>query len=122
MDQLFLSVSGTDDDVTAVRDLLDALVDDSDLGGAGLRIVADTPVPQAMGSNEIIRVVLEPALYASLSSCITAYLVGRKSRIKLRVHGRGGTAELDITGPVTQSQVAHVLEIAGKAAGEATEQ
>ncbi|WP_157227463.1 effector-associated constant component EACC1 [Nocardia asiatica] len=124
MTELHLYVSGADDTVHELNSLYRHLVEDDELLKVRKAVVHAPPRGDDMGSEEVIRLVLEPSVTAALSACVTAWIT-RKSRLRITVKGPGGSAEIEVDGhvkPATIDTVARAIEIAvGSEKGETSE-
>jgi hypothetical protein len=91
MNEITMSISESNDDTAELRSLYSAIVRDDDLRPAQKGILPGPPKDGQMGAEDLIRFVAEDAaLISALSTCITAWLVSRKSKLKIVVSGPSG--------------------------------
>jgi len=114
MGNLEIAVQGSDDDVAALHDLYDALLDDESLRRVRKGVLPAEPEAGQMGAEDIIQMALNPDLLSALTACVTAWFATRKSKLKLVLQGHGGqaTLEFDGVGAVTEKHVRQALDIA----------
>ncbi|MBH0120021.1 hypothetical protein I0Q12_11040 [Rhodococcus sp. CX] len=111
MTEFHLSIAGSQDDAEELRDLYAAILDDNELRTARKSVVQGAPKEGQMGAEDTIRLVVDsPALWTAVSSCVTAWLATRESRLRLVVHAiRSSEIESDGHRDVTSAEVNQAL-------------
>ena len=122
MGNLEIAVQESTDDLGALQDLYNAVLDDESLRPLRKQLVPAQPAAGQMGAEDIIQVVLNPALLSALSACVTAWLATRKTKLKIVLNGRGGeaTVEFEGTNAVTEQTIREALKIAEGTSREAS--
>jgi hypothetical protein len=118
---LRIAIAGARDDLDELHSLYEEILDDDGLRPVRKSIEHGRPSEGEMGAEEIIKLVLDPDMITAVSSCVTAWLTARRSRLRVVIQGEGGSASVDAEGPdaVTEETVTQALEAAS---GEAARQ
>ncbi|MEV6218853.1 hypothetical protein [Nocardia sp. NPDC051833] len=114
MVELNFMISHADDAAAEIDSLYKNIVEDDSVLKIKKSISRAQLNADDMGAEDVIRLILEPSVTAALSACVTAWIT-RKSRLRIKVVGPGGMAEIDVNGhvkPSTIETVTRAIEVA----------
>ena len=120
MTEFMFSITNAEDDAAELNDLYSAILDDRQLRAAKKSLAPGQPGAGQMGAEEVIRIVLEnPGFYTAASTCVSAWLASRQSRLKVIIRANG-SAEIEADGinPITATVVEQALNAARKEQGD----
>lgn len=102
-----ISITDADDDIAELASLFEAIVIDDDLRAVHKRLISGEPVPDALGAEEVIKLVVESApLMGAITACLTAWIASRTTKFTLRI----GDSEISVKGDISEDVVRQALE------------
>ncbi|MGW4352231.1 effector-associated constant component EACC1 [Nocardia sp. NPDC004582] len=102
-----ISITDADDDIAELASLFEAIVEDDDLRAVHKRLIHSDPLPEVLGAEEIIKLVVESApLMGAVTTCVTAWIASRTTKFTLRI----GDAEITVKGDISEDAVRQALD------------